>query len=454
MFLGLTTAALGAVSSTDAPPVQRTALSIPESAAAVPLKEISVFDVPVTVNRRFIFGAYVVCQTEPDEDVKRYPELKSDKPLYGSFQVGGERTEPETGYRYAFALDESKGAGQGYDRMIIDLNLNGDLTDDAYCRPMKDVPEKALITSSSFVAQVCFDPVMLRVTPADDPQHRLEVMPRFFAYQGERRYATLVPTKVHTGTVRIGLKKFDVVLGHSAAIPGWFDHPDTSLYLLPANRPNDSPVANWYGGNQLKALHRTLGTYYRLSATPNGDRLFLWPYQGPFGVLEIKAGQRDVGTVFATGSLVSHDMTISLTEGFEGRNVATSNSYRVPVGDYCPLLLNVTYGTLNALVLRNRHADGRSGGRAQEGPPIHAIRIREGQPFVLDFSSEPQVLFASPGKDQRVALGDELDVKAVLTDPTLDIMFRQISQGGRLNPTVVIKRANGQIVAEGTMPFG
>ncbi|MBN2133344.1 MAG: hypothetical protein JW741_27850 [Sedimentisphaerales bacterium] len=421
---------------------------------AFPLQEIPVFDVPVTVHREFIFGAYADCQTEPAEAVKQYPAFKSDKPLYGSFQVGGERTEPEAGYHYAFALDESKGAGLGYDRMYIDLNLNGDLTDDSCCLPMKDVPDKALIKSSSFVAEVCFDPVMLRVTPADDPQHRLAVMPRFFAYKSERRYATLMSTKVRTGTIRIGWKKLDVVLGHGRAIPGWFDHPATDLYLMPANQPHDSPVVNWYGGSQLKALHRTLGTYYRLSATPSGDRLFVWPYQGPFGVLEIKAGQRNVRKVSATGTLVSKDMAISLTEGLGGRNAPTSNSYRIPVGDYCPLLLNVTYGTLNSLMLRNRHADGRPGGRAQEGAPVYAIRIRADRPFVLDFSGEPQVVFASPSKDHRVQRGEQLEVKAVLIDPALDIMFRMVNKGGQLKPTVVIKRANGEIVAEGTMPFG
>jgi len=47
-----------------------------------------------------------------------------------------------------------------------------------------------------------------------------------------------------------------------------------------------------------------------------------------------------------------------------------------------------------------------------------------------------------------------LQVKAVLIDPSLDIMYRRIRQGDTLNPKVTIKRADGEVVAEGVMPFG
>ena len=40
--------------------------------------------------------------------------------------------------------------------------------------------------------------------------------------------------------------------------------------------------------------------------------------------------------------------------------------------------------------------------------------------FVLDFSNQPEVLFASPAKDLRVKPGDTLEVKAVLVDPKLN----------------------------------
>ena len=57
--------------------------------------------------------------------LKKEPKAVSRHPLYG---VYGE-TSPETGF--SFRLDESKGDGKGYDQLIVDMNQNGDLTDDA-----------------------------------------------------------------------------------------------------------------------------------------------------------------------------------------------------------------------------------------------------------------------------------------------------------------------------------
>ena len=430
------------------------ASSIPEDAVAFDLKEASAFDVADVVKTRFAFGAYAQCQTEPDAKAERYPTFKSDKPLYGSLHVGGPAADLTVGCHYRFAIDESAGSGRGYDRMYIDMNLNGDLTDDGFCKPMKDVPEKALMRIGGSAKQVCFEPVKLRIAAGDDPSQGLEVMPRLLAYTPTRGYVMLTTTKVRAGTIRIGGDKFDVVLGHSRSIPGWFDHPDTGLYLFPANGSGDRPVSSWYGGDRLMAMHRSGDAYYRLAATPSGDKLFVWPYQGPFGILEIKAGERDVRRVVASGSLGSKNMVVSLTESLGGRSTSPSSSFRLPVGDYGISLLNITYDSLNCMILRNRHADGAPGGRPQEGPPVHSIRIREDKPFVLDFSGTPQVVFASPGKDHRLKPGDELQVKAVLTDPSLDIMFRSVRAGARLEPKVAITRTNGQIVAEGVMPFG
>jgi hypothetical protein len=261
----------------------------------------------------------------------------------------------------------------------------------------------------------------------------------------------LMATKARQGQIEIGAMKFTVVLGYSGGIPGGFDHPSTACYLLQSAGARSS---SWYGGDQLMALQHSGDTYYRLSATPSGDKLFVWPYRGPFGVLQIKAGKRNVTRVTASGSVGSKDTAFSLAEQLGGRDVQASGSFRVPVGDYSPLLLNITYDTLNCMVLRNMHADGSPRGQAQEAPSIYAIKIRQDKPFVLDFSSKPQVLFAAPGKNHRIQAGDELQVKAVLIDPALDIMFRSIRQEDQLDPKVKITRANGRIVAEGVMPFG
>jgi hypothetical protein len=82
-------------------------------------------------------------------------------------------------------------------------------------------------------------------------------------------------------------------------------------------------------------------------------------------------------------------------------------------------------------------------------------------------------MFASPAEGHRIKLGEELTVKAILTDPNLDIMIRDLEDTTRkhreigpdgkprryetfvsLDPNVVITRADGEKVAEGVMPFG
>jgi len=58
------------------------------------------------------------------------PPATSSCPLYGQFLA-----EATNGASFCFRLDESRGTGQGYDRLIIDLNRNGDLADDPIVPP-------------------------------------------------------------------------------------------------------------------------------------------------------------------------------------------------------------------------------------------------------------------------------------------------------------------------------
>jgi hypothetical protein len=103
---------------------------------------------------------------------------------------------------------------------------------------------------------------------------------------------------------------------------------------------------------------------------------------------------------------------------------------------------------------------------------VCGITIRKDKPFALDFSNKPDVVFASPARDQRIKLGESLEVKAVLVDPKLDMMIRRLedttpkrtnSADGQasgnerpvsFDPQVIITRVNCEKVAEGVMPFG
>ncbi len=425
-----------------------------DDAAAFGLTEISAFDVPAPIWYHFTSGQYVKCGAEPNERVKRCPSFASSQPLFGSLVVGAQPSQRDSGLCYPFAVDESAGTGRGYDRLYFDSNRNGDLTDDGCKAPRRDIPKMDRFESPSLKANVCFDFLRIGLTP-DGPERRLEVMPRLIVYKDDpgSRYMFFITTKAHEGLIQVGNEKFMAFLGHYGDIAGWFDRPETALHILPADNPARGRPA-WRGGMQLSSTHRRGGVYYRFGATPSGDQLFVRPYRGPLGTFEIVSGGRQVGDAAVAGSLGSRDTTIALSAELTVLPIQPVRSCRLPVGDYYPESLTVTYGRLDFLVLRNVHADGQPRAYARSQPQVFPITIREDKPFVLDFSGQPQVLFALPVKDHRVCLGDELTVKAVLTDPALGLMFRSITRGKQLNPKVAIKRANRKTIAEGSMPFG
>src|ERR1035437_725337 len=55
---------------------------------------------------------------------RKEPKAKSRHPLYGVCR------DLPTSSSFLFRLDESKGDSKGYDQLIVDMNQNGDLTDD------------------------------------------------------------------------------------------------------------------------------------------------------------------------------------------------------------------------------------------------------------------------------------------------------------------------------------
>jgi hypothetical protein len=102
------------------------------------------------------------------------------------------------------------------------------------------------------------------------------------------------------------------------------------------------------------------------------------------------------------------------------------------------------------------------------------MRVYKDKPFVLDFSNQPDVMFASPAQDQAFKRGDEVRVAAVLVDPKLDFMIRALDDTSRkqketlqnagqemtverslsLDPIVTISDSAGKAVFTGKMPFG
>jgi hypothetical protein len=71
------------------------------------------------------YGTFAQLRLVKPAQLKQEPKAISQHPLYGEGQQASTGTTP------LFRLDESKGDGKGYDQLIVDMNGNGDLTDDA-----------------------------------------------------------------------------------------------------------------------------------------------------------------------------------------------------------------------------------------------------------------------------------------------------------------------------------
>ncbi len=106
IYGALALAAAGAASGEDFPLTFRT----------IPAKDVMSF--PGNA------GTSASLRSPKPSKLTREPKAMSSKALYG------ECADTRGGAAFLVRLDESKGDGQGYDQLIVDMNQNGDLTDD------------------------------------------------------------------------------------------------------------------------------------------------------------------------------------------------------------------------------------------------------------------------------------------------------------------------------------
>jgi len=435
------------------------------------LDEVSVFDVG-EVFRDFLRGQSTFCNRRPRRPVK-YPVFKSEKPLYGSINFAGRSAEFHTPDRYHFAIDESAGTGKGYDRLYLDHNCDLDLTNDTPLASLQSPPDGTLLRYPSIEQYVYFESFDIAFDFGPAARRAIEIMPRLTISQGGYSELCLVATKVRKGQINIGGAGYYALLGYIYSVGGPFDQTSRAFYLIPKIGTQDYP--RWPGANQLRAMHKIGGAYYRFSATPAGDKLFVRPYDGDFGTFEVRAGGRNMYPEMTVwGSLCSEDMVVAVGGELKHGRLKSVRSCRLPVGDYLPRTLTITFGLLRIKISRNYRSDGKLRDRSKS-PIFYGIKIRKDKPFVLDFYNKPEMMFVSPSKGHRVKLGGQLRVEADLIDPKLDIIIRRLEDTTRkqkkeyltsngqkrtskqvmfLEPKVLITRADGEKVAEGVMPFG
>jgi hypothetical protein len=269
---------------------------------------------------------------------------------------------------------------------------------------------------------------------------------------------------VKEGEITVSNRPFKVVFG---------DRPEREFYLHDVEK-GSGPY--WWGSWSLHSYHMIDDTYYQFATLKGATKLGVLPYKGELGVFRVGKGNRQLEKAEFKGSLKQAGAVAVPVGTIRKSWPEAVTECSVPAGDYTPYLMHVTYDNLDISISNNYHTNVQ-GQSVSEKQTVYGISIRKDQPYVLDFSSKPAVVFDKPGKDKTTfKRGEEIKFAAVLVDPKLDIMIRRLNDtsvkvdkeykdsDGRvthtakvdksLDPNVVITRADGQIVAEGVMPFG
>ncbi|MCP4707978.1 MAG: hypothetical protein GY869_05090 [Planctomycetes bacterium] len=401
----------------------------------VEMEEVSALNLPGNITSHLTTGGlFMYMGPEAKPEVKQYPEFVSEKPLYGLINTPDSITE------YYFALDETGGTGKGYDRIYCDLNCDLDLTND---------------TPANRQADRVFETLTLNLETEEGDTQAVLVRPNLLGGNASMGYISFNPMQVRQGELELDGKRYTLILTRGPRVSIRYDGDRSQLYIVPGEGWDSygigtSPVS-------LKDVHTIGRDYFTCSTSAAGEQLTFKPLVAEMGIFEVGAGGRNVDVISMDGSLKSEKMTITLGGG-DPQDDQDERKYELPLGDYMPMALSLRYGKYSitllndfqGMVLRDIAGVPRSENKQ------YRIAIREDKPFVLDFSNEPEIRFTQLKNDQRVKAGSNLQVNALLVDPVVGFKFRLMSksQGGVINPTVTVARANGEKLVEGVMPYG
>jgi hypothetical protein len=269
---------------------------------------------------------------------------------------------------------------------------------------------------------------------------------------------------VKEGEITLANRPFKILLG---------DRPEREFYLHDVEK-GFGPY--WWGSWSLYSYHKIDDRYYQFATLKGETKLGVRPYKGELGVFRAGKGNRQLEKAEIKGSLKQAGSVAVPVGTIKERWPEAVTECKVPVGNYTSYIMHVTYDNLDICISNNYHTNAQ-GQSEDEKQTVYGITIRKEQPYVLDFSSKPAVVFDEPVKDKTTfKRGEKIKFAAVLVDPKLDIMIRGLDdtsvkiekeykdQDGKvidtfkvnksLDPNVVITRAEGEIVAEGVMPFG
>ena len=250
------------------------------------------------------------------------------------------------------------------------------------------------------------------------------------------------------------------------------DKPEQEFLLYDLEKDFDP---YWWGSWSLYSYHKINEDYYEFILTDDGNKLAARKYKGDIGIIKAGKGGRELEKVEFSGSLHQEGYVAVPIGNIEKHRVDPVTECMIPTGDYTAYIMNITYDNLNITISNNYHTNAK--GQSSNKEIVYGIQVRKDKPYVLDFSNEPMVVFDQPPMSKTTfSRGDEIEFAAVLIDPELDIMIRGLDDTSvkvdreykdsdgkvidtlkvskSLDPNIVIIWADGEIVAEGVMPFG
>jgi len=378
----------------------------------------------------------------PATPLKGPPKLVSANPRFFEIKLGPDPIS------YAFVLDESKGTGQGYDRLYIDTEGNGNL---ANAKPMTGQCQRegnqtgclfrdcrVLVRRGGQTALWRFDVFACTDTALGwiKPRTVLVVCP--FGYYGGaiqldgRAVKVAAVDAACTGRYDepLDLKRLALASDGGLDLPG-----SQVLFDLNGDGRFDVSGPEAFPCTKYVQLH---GSYYAMAVAPNGQSLTLAKAEVPQGTIEREGGGR-----FTLG-LVSSEYGM-VTVSCDGEPA------RLPAGRYKLLWC--------ALALSRR--DGATwqgtGKGTEKGSEIVVAadaptRLKIGPPLVLGVTAD----VPPPGRPGAVRPGSELTLGIEVYGQAGEAYpSSALRQGlGAQPPTLRIAAADGKVVQQGSFRFG
>ncbi|HOA74522.1 MAG TPA: hypothetical protein PK458_07040 [Phycisphaerae bacterium] len=415
---------------------------------------------------------------EFEQIVKKEPKYSCERPFKAVAKIGS--------YRYAFALDSTKLAAEGFNRLYLDANRNGDLTDEKpiRARPMdgifggsyrhREFPPQTLVVEAG--GQKFEMPFALSVGShvVEDDLFYVSVSLKASAYRHGKIQIDGKPHEIilldynSNGTFNDEFWMDEEVHGQDApAYPHTGDmvliDPDHKAPRYSGYSPCDSPDRQY-----LSKLVNVEGRYYRISVTPAGDKVTLEPAELPLGSV-VNASGPYRAVIYGKEGLIKiagdKDKPVAVPAG-KWRLL----EYQLDLTDAKPASKSKEAATQPAPAKKKKSLAQRLasifGGDGDEivfstGPKLTLAQARathEFKPMTVAQGKTERLVFGPPYKPiVRVAYVNDRDVHLQLdiigsAGEYCDALMVKGSQPGK--PSFRIMKNDGTLVKKGQFEYG